>query len=73
MNAKSGEFRRSELRGLEVGNWNNLPYKPNVTLQTLEHFSAYERLYNAAASLPSRIGSTPSLAIKMKHTKNKLN
>ena len=40
-----------------------LPYNRNVTLQTLELFSAYARLYNAAASPTSRLGSAVSLAI----------
>ena len=41
-----------------------LPYNRNVTLQTLELFSAYTRLYNAAASPASRLGSAGSLAIR---------
>ena len=41
-----------------------LPYNKNVTLQTLELFSAYARLYNAAASPASRLRSAGSLAIK---------
>ena len=40
-----------------------LPYNRNVTLQTLELFSAYARLYNAAASPASRFRSAVSLAI----------
>ena len=40
-----------------------LPYNRNVTLQTLELFSAYARLYNAAASPTSRLRSAVSLAI----------
>ena len=39
-----------------------LPYNGNVTLQTLKLFSAYARLYNAAASLASRLRSAVSLA-----------
>ena len=39
-----------------------LPYNRNVTLQTLELFSAYARLYNAAASPASRLRSAGSLA-----------
>ena len=34
-----------------------LPYNRNVTLQTLELFSAYARLYKAAASPASRLRS----------------
>ena len=41
-----------------------LPYNRNVTLKTLEPFSAYARLYNAAASPASRLRSAGSLAIK---------
>ena len=41
-----------------------LPYNRNVTLQTFEFFSAYARLYNAAASPASRLRSAGSLAIK---------
>ena len=81
MNAKAGEYRRSELRGLDVtisarchwsiaNNWplfhyviGILPYNRNVTLQALELFSAYARLYNAAASPTSRLRSAGSLAI----------
>ena len=40
-----------------------LPYNRNVTLQTLELFSAYTRLYNAAASPASRLRLAGSLAI----------
>ena len=40
-----------------------LPYNRNVTLLTLELFSAYARLYNAAASPASRRRSAGSLAI----------
>ena len=40
-----------------------LPYNRNVTLQTLELFPAYVRLYNAAASPASRLRSAGSLAI----------
>ena len=40
-----------------------LPYNRNVALQTLEFFSAYARLYNAAASPASRLRSAGSLAI----------
>ena len=40
-----------------------LPYNRNVTLQTLELFSVYARLYNAAASPASRLRSAGSLAI----------
>ena len=54
-----------------IGILNILPYKTNVTLQTLELFSAYARFYNAAASLPSRIPLTASLAIKIKHAYSK--
>ena len=39
-----------------------LPYNRNVTLQTLELFSAFARLYNAAASPASRLRSAGSLA-----------
>ena len=38
-----------------------LPYNRNVTLQTLELFSAYSRLYNAVASPASRLRSAGSL------------
>ena len=34
-----------------------LPYNRNVTLQTLELFSVYARLYNAAASLGWLVGN----------------
>ena len=40
-----------------------LPYNRNVTLQTLELFPAYARLFNAAASPASRLRSAVSLAI----------
>ena len=40
-----------------------LPYNRNVTLQAFELFSAYARLYNAAASPASRLRSAGSLAI----------
>ena len=40
-----------------------LPYNRNVTLQTLELFSVYARLYNAAASPTSRLRSAGSLAM----------
>ena len=85
MNAKAGEHRRSELRGLDVtisaryyigplqdiwplfhyviGISGILPYSRNVTLQTLELFSAYAQLYNAATSPASRLRSAGSLAI----------
>ena len=43
-----------------------LPYNRNVTLQTLELFSVYARLYNAAASPVSRLQSAGSLAIIFK-------
>ena len=79
MDAKAGEYRRSELPGLDVTisarydwsvasqsssfplrHWDlrNLTLQRNVTLQTLELFSAYARLYNAAAvaSLASSLG-----------------
>ena len=53
-----------ELRGLDVtiihyviGILGMLPYNRNVTLQTFELFSAYARLYNAAASPSSRLRS----------------
>ena len=39
-----------------------LPYNRNVTLQTLELFSAYARFYNAAASPASCLRSAVSLA-----------
>ena len=39
-----------------------LPYNRNVTLQAFELFSAYARLYNAAASPASRLRSVGSLA-----------
>ena len=39
-----------------------LPYNRNVTLETLELFSGYARLYNAAASPASRLRSAGSLA-----------
>ena len=39
------------------------PYNRNVTLQTLELFFEYVRLYNAAASPASRLRSAGSLAI----------
>ena len=42
-----------------------LPYNRNVTLQTLELFSACARLYNAAASPASRLRSAVSLAISL--------
>ena len=84
MDAKAGEYRRSELNALDVTisaryHWSVarqltpirsvigisgiLPYNRNVTLQTLEIFSAYARLYNAAASPASRLRSAGSLAI----------
>ena len=40
-----------------------LPYNRNVTLQALELFSAFARLYKAAASPASRLRSAGSLAI----------
>ena len=51
-----------ELRGLDVTIFHSgilgiLPYNRNVTLQTFELFSAYARLYNAAASPASRLRS----------------
>ena len=70
------DYRRSELPGLDVTisaryHWSVarqltpisgiLPYNRNVTLQTLELFSAYARLYNAAASPASRLHSAGSL------------
>ena len=45
-----------------------LPYNRNVTLQTLELFSAYARLYNAAASPASRLRLAGSLAIRLQST-----
>ena len=45
-----------------------LPYDRNVTLQTLELFSAYPRLYNSAASPASRLRSAVSLAIIIHQT-----
>ena len=47
-------------------NWRILPYNRNITLQTLELFSAFTfaRLYNAATSPASRLRSAGSLAIK---------
>ena len=39
-----------------------LPYNSNVTLQTLELFTAYARLYNAASLPASRLRSAGSLA-----------
>ena len=47
-----------------------LPYNRNVTLQTLELFSAYAQLYNAAASPASRLRLAASLAIN-KSTKER--
>ena len=78
MNAKAGEYRCPELRGLDVTisacyHWSVarqlIPFPLrhrnfwNVTLQTLELFSAYARLYNAAASPASHLRSAGSLAI----------
>ena len=84
MNAKAGEYRRSELRGLAVTIsaryigplQDNCPFSTtssesqetylttgNLTLQALDLFSAYARLYNAAASPVSRLRSAGSLAI----------
>ena len=77
MNAKASEYRRSELRGLDVTtslslHWSvarqftPLPLRHrnlrNLTLQTLELFSAFARLYNAAASPASRLRSAGLLA-----------
>ena len=46
------------------------PHNRNVTLQTLELFSAYARLYNAAASPASRLRSAVSLAkTRLRHMK----
>ena len=66
MDAKAGEYLRLELPGLHVtisaryhwcviGISGILPYNRNVTLQTLELFSAYARLSNAAASPAERL------------------
>ena len=87
MDAKAGEYRRSELPGLDVTisaryHWSVarqltpfhyvfgiseiLPYNRNVTLQTLELFTAYTQLYNAAASPEARLRSAGSLAITQK-------
>ena len=44
-------------------NLRNLTLQQEFTLQTLELFSAYARLYNAAASPASRLRSAVSLAI----------
>ena len=75
MDAKAGEYRRSELPGLEVTisaryHWSvarqltPIPLRHrNLTLQTLELFPAYARLYNAAASPASHLRSAVSLAI----------
>ena len=46
-----------------IGTSGILPYNRNVTLQTLELFSAYARLHNAAASPASRLRSAGSLAV----------
>ena len=45
-----------------IGISGNLPYNRNLTLQALELFSAYARLYNAAASPALRLRSAGSLA-----------
>ena len=73
---KAGEYRRSELPGLDVAisaryHWSvakqltPIPLRHrnlrNLTLQTLELFSAYSRLYNAVASPASRLRSAGSL------------
>ena len=84
MNAKAGEYRRSELYSLDVtisaqyhwyvarqlipfhyiiGISGILPYNRNLTLQKLELFSAFARLYSAAALPASRLRSAGSLAI----------
>ena len=42
---------------------NSAPYNRNVTLQTLQLFSAYAQLYNAAPSPASRLRSAVSLAL----------
>ena len=47
-----------------------LPYNRNVTLQTLELFSAYVRPYNAAASPASRLRSAGTLAIIIQKTRD---
>ena len=81
MDAKAGgEHGRSELPGLDVTisvpyYWSvarqliSFPLRHwnlrNLTLQTLELFSAYARLYNAAASPASRLRSSVSLAINI--------
>ena len=80
MDVKAGEYRRSELPGLDVTisaryHWSvarqltPIPLRHqnlrNLTSQTLEPFSAYARLYNAAASPASRLRSAGSLAITM--------
>ena len=91
MNAKAGQYRRSELRSLDVTisvcyHWSVarqltpfhyfieisgiLPYNKNVTLQTLELFSAFARLYNAAALPALHLRSAGSLAINKKMTYN---
>ena len=89
MNAKAGEYRHSELRGLMTSqslcatigplqdNWSlfhyvirisgMLPYNRNITLQTLELFSAFARLYNAAALPASRLRLAGSLAVIWKY------
>ena len=56
----SARYRWSVARQLipfhyVIGILGILPYKRNVTLQTFELFSAYARLYNAAASPASRL------------------
>ena len=76
MDAKAGEHRRSELPGLDITisaryhwsvarQWTPIPLchrnLGNLTLQTLELFSAYARLYHAASSA-SRLCSAVSLA-----------
>ena len=64
----SARYRWSVARQLTpfhyvIGISGILPYNRNVTLQTLELFSAYARLYNAAASPTSRLRSAGSLAM----------
>ena len=80
MNAKAGELRGLDVTISARNQWSVawqlilfhyvigilgiLPYNRNVTLQAFELFSAYARLYNAAASPASRLRSAGSLATK---------
>ena len=84
MDAKAGEYRRSELPSLDVTisaryhwsiarqltpfplrhrNLRNLTLQQECYLTNIRAFSAFARLYNAAASPASRLRSAGLLAI----------